>query len=131
MRPGGFRLNRKICAAGPGERVHHGYVLYMWVIPGITQMNLFLRGKLMRDNLCIVFFMYVSYYRKNKVLIAHSAILPFHHFRHFRHFRHSAIPPFCHIKFRLAEDLMYPSNPTSPRSITFLSYININILLNI
>jgi hypothetical protein len=26
--PGGFRPNRKICAAGPGERLHHGCVLF-------------------------------------------------------------------------------------------------------
>jgi hypothetical protein len=26
--PGGFCLNRKICAAGPGKRLHHGCVLF-------------------------------------------------------------------------------------------------------
>ena len=26
--PGGFCINRKICAAGPGERLHHGGVLF-------------------------------------------------------------------------------------------------------
>jgi hypothetical protein len=31
MLPGGFCLNRKIRAAGPGERLHHCCVLFNWV----------------------------------------------------------------------------------------------------